>query len=424
MTVVLISLLIGITLILVLQFWFGFSARPIVRALIQSQAVFWFLAFILRPLYLVVNQPTSPIYLGDTRLVSLGYSEVLTPVLVIIAVGQLAFLLTLILLRKKIINPKLPTEAVKDRFSGEAVSTAFFVWIAGLSLYLAGSTISSSSSPIFFLAACSGAGILLVFYERQTSFKSALVLPVVFVSCVVLGVVSASKAPVLAALLAVFMRTLLSNSSKLSFRKIVAYVAGSLGTFLVIQPIKGINTFFLVSEGSTDIGKLVSSTQISILERFDGAIAVVDAYVAGQGSWLSPVQYINRMLTMSLPRSLFGLGTDSPGQLWALEVRAQSNPIQRGVSLAVGPSADGYIVLGWVGVILFNVLLASFLVYACANFESLSPLKVVFFSVWIFGPQFFEQSLLNVASGFSRGIIICLACWLWLILRRSWSHKL
>lgn len=423
MTLGALSLLVGITLVLGFQFWFGFSTRPIARAIIQAQAVFWFLAFIYRPLYLLINQPTNPIYLGDIRLVSLGYEEVLTPVLSIIAVGQLVFLATLLMLRSRISTAKTPLEETKTGLKSEVVSAGFFTWIVGFALYLASFVLSSASSPIFFLAACSGAGILLVFYQRNPRPISALVMPLVFVTCVVLGIISASKAPVLAALLAIFIRSLRANSSKLNSRKFFAYVAGTLGTFLVIQPIKGINTFFLVSEGSTDIGKLISSTQISILERFDGAIAVVDAYVAGQGSWLSISGYLNRMLQMSLPRSLFGLGTDSPGQLWALEVRAQSNPIQRGVSLAVGPSADGYIILGWIGVILFNVLLACFLVYACINFESASALKAVFFSVWIFGPQFFEQSLLNVASGFSRGIIICLACWLWIVLRRSWLHK-
>lgn len=419
MNVTLVFLLLFITAVLAAQFRLGFSANVTARAIIQVQAVFWFLAFVCRPAYLLLNQPISPLYLGDTRLVSLGYQEALVPVLAIVAVGQISFLVTLVCIRKWIIQLKHPLASSARAVNLEVLSGAFVLWIGGTLLYLIGSAGYLGNSPLYFLGACSGAGILIVFYQKTASRKTTLVLPLVLTSCVVMGVVSASKAPVLAAVLALLMRAI-SSGSKLGFKQISTYVLGTLGTFLIFQPLKGIYTFSLVSGGSTSIRTLLESAQISILERFDGAIAVVDAYVVGQSNWLSPSQYAARFLEMSVPRSLFGLGVTSPGELWALEVRAQSNPIQKGVSLAVGPSADGYLILGWLGVILFNAALALFVVYSCRNFESNKPLKVIFFSVWIFGPQFFEQSLLGIATGVSRSAIICFVCWIWILLRRSW----
>jgi hypothetical protein len=422
LNITLIFLLVTITSILAAQFWFGFSTKSTARSIIQVQAVFWFLAFVYRPIYLLVEQPTSPVYLGDTRLVSLGYPETLIPVLAIVALGQFAFLATLFVFRKLISKPQNMEDSPTHAVNSEVLSAGFAIWAGGTILYLIGSAGYLPNSPIFFLAACSGAGILITFHQKSQTFKSKLVLPFVVVSCALLGVVSASKAPVLAALLALLMRAV-SAGAKLGLKKITGYTVATIGTFLILQPLKGINTFSLVSQGSTSILTLLESTQIAILERFDGMIAVIDAYVAGQGSWLSARDYTVRFIEMALPRSFFGLGTTSPGELWALEVRAQSNPIQKGVSLAVGPSADGFLVLGWAGVIMFNIALGLFIVYSCVNFESNQALKVIFFSIWIFGPQFFEQSLLGVASGLSRSAIICFICWLWILLRRSWQYK-
>lgn len=96
---------------------------------------------------------------------------------------------------------------------------------------------------------------------------------------------------------------------------------------------------------------------LPFFQRFDLLRAVTDAYYAGVGSWLTPLEYINEILSALFWN--FGFSGLNFGARWAKEVAALSNSGQAntGVSLSQGTAAEGWIIAGYPGIIIVTLTL-------------------------------------------------------------------
>ena len=167
------------------------------------------------------------------------------------------------------------------------------------------------------------------------------------------------------------------SKSKITIRQLLSVVLIGILLFPYIQEQKGIFTFSKIQSLLTSQGvKLpyAKSFALTLLQRFDGADSITDAYSAGAGSWYSPLEYVQIIFFKLIPNISFLVGDSfgentltsrSLGQLWNDQVRPQSLiNITRGVPVTYGPMAEGYalsgLLLGLSLCLIFGIIIRKF----------------------------------------------------------------
>lgn len=380
--------------------------RGTLRALLLIQAGYWMVSYVLRPLVLLVVQPTVATNdsLADPRLVALGYREVLTPVLGVVAFGLASYALLVVMYTVIWGRKRQPAES-SDHRRVAAISAALFA-VGMAARIILGAGMSGTLVGVAAWVATAGAIGLLVYWRSATRLNTWAVLGVVVASQLWWTIESGSKTPAIAVVVALIIRVSLSGTVRAVLWMVGSATAVLILSFPILQSIK--------------IGENAGEQQIvderypfllqpllPLIRRFDLVSAMTDAYFAGPGSWLDLREYANQALLGLVP-DVFGVLTKTnAGLLWARDVRAQSLVgANTEVSLADGFIAEGY-VLGGTGMVLLEALLlfAAVLVVARA-LDS----KTVIWSVWamllLSFPILFERGSLGLFETVTRALLI------------------
>lgn len=374
--------------------------------LLIAQAVFWCLSFVLRPLFLIVVHPSDSTLLADPRLAANEYSYVMTQVLWLSLLGVFSYVVALSLLYVRQVR-----RGQRDRTSNAhlSMSSREIVW-AGVGLWAIGwigrwSILSGSGSFLEQLSPMAVTGAVLLILGVRSKSRTSPAVGAVLALEVIWSLNFESKAALVLPVMAICLRWILLDRVRQLLRALPVVVVGLLAGFFGIQSIRGILTSSHVDEISVAVGgNPFAAYIVGLLQRFDGFSSVTDAVYLGAGNWLSTGEYLSRVLSNMVPK--FGatqLGT--VGQLWTREVRAVSVPTQYlDVPIAAGPTAEGYAMWGYIGVILLNSLLAIMVVVLGRALVSHKTFAIIFSVSMAFNTGIFEIALQGWAGSINKSV--------------------
>ncbi len=406
-------------LMLVVQLRIARNVKGPLSVILTGQAVFWGLAYVARPAYLVIARPTTADELADSRMMGVGYAEALMHVLALVCAGQLVFtvavVLTLTLLPKHRVNFTPVTEGEPRAL----VYAAFTFWCVGWLFRLplaedfeAVSSIARSFAPI-------GGGMLILLVRDRRNSALPLVLVPVLLGEVVTALGEGSKTALIVPALALVLRWNRRGVPHLKRRLLLLGSLVLIG-FLIIQPLKGIDTAERVEAANPGpLGK-IQAQSVALIERFDGVSAVQDALAHGPNNWLSAPALLSRSVSYVVP----GMSEDvALGQRWTREVRTSSIPHQyQDVSLAAGSTAEGYALGGWPGVFVENGLMGIATVLLGIGLASRRPYSLLIACVFVFSTTLFELGALGMLQRVNRIILLSAVLLLILPFTRSFDR--
>ena len=397
-TVVLLALLAGL----------GRRTRGFVGVLVIAQALYFAVAFVLRPLVLVLVQPVprKGDVLADPRLAALGYSEAVPAVfaLVLTGLGLLAgayWCVSRVLPRRRG-DADRPALRLED---AELVVLLGAGWASRLAYLLVGGSVLTTFSALASLA-CGAA--LLRDLPGSTARHRRLWVLVPLVSEVAWSVLVASKAPVFAALLWLLVSR--AARGRISAKVVVPMLVGALVSFSVVQSVKTERGMLLRDAAAAAGYPSWSHPLLPVVHRFDLFSAATDAHLAGPGRWLTPAEVLDRLWRSLVPSQLLDEKPEQAGARWAVEVRGQSlEHSDTGVHLAEGPIAEGYVLAGTRGVVLevlFLVVLTTLVGLSLSSRRA----PFVFFAVLMTSqPYLFERGVLGMTEAVGKNLQVTVA---------------
>jgi len=156
-----------------------------------------------------------------------------------------------------------------------------------------------------------------------------------------------------------------------------------------------------------------------IANRFDLFTSVSDAYFAGKGALGGSKEFMELVTDSLFWNPSSGRIAQSYGQVWNQRVTSISLPDSKlsPVSLAQGPTADGWVWFGMKGVILVNLVFA-ISVLILGRLLSSGTLSSVFAMTIVGSNVLFEAGIIQLARLLNLGGKVFLAAWLFLILQR------
>lgn len=417
--------IVAMFFLLLVQLGLARRTLPAQSLLLGAQAIFWFLAFVLRPLYFVVYQPTTTPELADPRLMWTQYSDALSEVMWLCVAGQAVFVVTAFFIYKvsgasgKRARDGL-TPPLRYDWDPTVAGIATVLWLIGWVGRIAMSVGIQSLDSAFKIFGTVGGALLIVSYRGKSKRLTVAILCALILIEEVWAFSFASKAALVVPLLALALRWMLTERPGVIGRRVTALGLTALVGFLVIQPLHGVNTAQTVSASNTDEFAEVKGSAISVLERFDGLSAVTDAVFMGPATWMTLDQFLHRVLVNAVPTGPIEAKSASTGQQWTREVRAESNPNQYlDVSLAAGPTAEGYALAGMLGVAFENALLAAATMAAGSGIHSRRPHFVVFASTFAFSTILFEQGLFGLSATTNKALQLTICAYLLAVILRS-----
>ncbi|MDN4612582.1 hypothetical protein [Arthrobacter burdickii] len=398
---------IMVTLVALAISAFGMSAIP--RIIVIAQAIYWTISYVVRPLFLLAFQPNPPVRDGisDQRLSAGGYEDGVYEVLKPILFGLIVYMVLILLVSRYLSGKRFPLNSPSFvRSQGQTTLFALLIvvgWIfRGMSVVLGGSSLTSTMQ----LLAIVGCGGLIIYSPKRPRNGERMLLYAAIASEALWTFVSASKTPLIAAIIFVVMRFSIAGWT----RKRVAFVL--VAALVMIVGFASFQQFKLsqisadsVSDFSKSDYPRWSRPLLPIVQRFDQFSAVTDARLAGESSWLTGPEMITHAFGTFLPQTLSGEKV-SAGLLWNTEVRAYSlqDAEYSSVSLAEGFVAEGYVAGGYGGIaleaiwILVGLVLVSMLLAHGGVFSrSLGVLCIGF-------PILFERGFLGGVETISKGI--------------------
>ncbi|MDT0211476.1 hypothetical protein [Curtobacterium sp. BRD11] len=384
-----------------------------------AQVVFWSLAYVARPTYLLIARPTTTDELADSRMMGAGYAEALMNVLSLVCVGQLAFTVAVVLTLALLPRRRTTFSPVTEGEPRALVYAAFAFWCVGWLFRLPVAEEFEGLASIARSFAPIGGGMLILLVRDRRNSAFPLVLIPVLLGEVVTALGEGSKTALIVPALALVLRW---NRRGVPHLKRRLALLGSLVLigFLIIQPLKGIDTAERVEAVNPGpLGK-IQAQSVALIERFDGVSAVQDALAHGPDNWLSVPALLSRSVSYVVP----GLSEDvTLGQRWTREIRTSSIPHQyQDVSLAAGPTAEGYALGGWPGVLLESGMMGIATVLLGLAMASRRPYLLLIACVFIFSTTLFELGMLGMLQRVNRIILLSAVLLLILPFTRSFDR--
>lgn len=323
------------------------------------------LGHILLLTFRLVTQATNPVLLGDRRLidssVNLRYI-ILLNVLEFFCI-QFGYLVSQTVWRNK--HTSISTLPIS--INRALVGMTIIGWIGNIAALFGEKNLFSAFHPFEILATLwivSGFRLkdMHIFYPIFFG-TTHLVWAIFFFH---------SKSEAFVILVGVLIRILYYNPTKIKV-KISGISIMAVILFPFIQTQKGIETASAAQKLLTQEGSNYSALRsffIVILQRFDGADSITDAYLAGSGIWYNAYDYSKIVISKFIPNVSFLVGnyfgensekSISMGQLWNNQMRSHSVvDATLDVPVTYGPLAEGYaisgLVLGIVLCISFGIL--------------------------------------------------------------------
>lgn len=392
--------------------WLIRDAAPATRVLGSVLAVYFVLGFVLRPVVLLIVNP-SPRFadaLADGRLIQPDYSTGLVPVLTVALLGSCAFMFGTVLADRGRTDREAAGRDIPAPPTSALLALYALGWLGRSGVLAAGASgVTLTAAALAPIALCFGAlrGRWLIVHRN-------LLLAIV-AGEFVWSVLYRSKTPIFAAVLVIAIawlqrpRQARAATGKLVRRLVIAAVGIPFFAlaFLGLQSIK------VNERASQDLSTAdayyppVLRPALPVARRFDLLVAVTDAVGAGPYSYLSPAGFSSRLVVSLVPSQLVS-GKRSSGEDWNLLVRAQTLRVRPGVSLADGPAAEGYAVFGSFGVIFEGVVMGLALSVVAQVVTKGNNVLFGVAAYLISTGVLFERGLLGLAEGCGKGLQVAL----------------
>ena len=327
----------------------------------------FFLGHVVLLTYRLLTHATNPILLGDRRLVDPSLdinSIILLNILEFICI-EIGYVMSQIFWKGKFSS----IHSLPDSLNLALIGMSIMGWIGNLAVLTGRNNLFSAFHPLeslgtFWIVSGFRLKSMHIFYPIIFGL-SHLIWAIFFYH---------SKSETFVILIALLIRQLHFNARRIKF-KISGIVALSVVLFPFIQTKKGIETTSAAQTILSQNGSsypVIRSFFIGILERFDGADSITDAYLGGGGIWYNVYDYCKILLSKFIPNVSFLVGSyfgensensSSMGQLWNDQMRpiSISNVTSR-VPVTYTPLAEGYaisgIALGIVLSISFGILIS------------------------------------------------------------------
>jgi hypothetical protein len=327
------------------------------------------LGHILLLTFRLVTQVTNPVLLGDRRLidssVNLHYI-ILLNILQFFCI-QFGYLLSQTFWRNKHTSIRTLPPSINRALIGMTI----FGWIGNIAVEFGQNNLFSAFHPFEILGTLwivSGFRLKDMHIFHPIFFGTTHLIWAIFFFH--------SKSEAFVILVALLIRLLHVNPKNIK-AKISGIVIMTVILFPFIQTKKGIETASAAQTILTQSGSSYSAIRsyfIGILQRFDGADSITDAYLAGGGIWYNAYDYSKILISKFIPNVSFLVGdyfgensekSSSMGQLWNDQVRPHSVVnVTSDVPVTYGPLAEGYAISGLVlGILLsisFGILISKF----------------------------------------------------------------
>lgn len=394
-------LVFGLVIVLTALVAIGLRTRGILGALLLVQAGYWILSFIVRPLVLLIAQPTprfgDPV--ADNRLYRDGYPLSLGNVLTPILIGLFTYVVFMLFSARRAQGWGVRTHI--------SPTPLYAVLAVGWMFRFGQLALPSNSLLITFSFVGSVAvGGLILLTEKRPSTKLLLAL---VATEFLWSYLSAVKAPIFAAILWIAIRQLVDNR-KFPIKQLFWLLLAAAVSFIAVQNAK------------IAIGRLDDTSRIGdfypvplqpilpIVNRFDLLNAATDASYAGPSSWMSPGEALSYALQAFIPQQLSGIDKgENVGRLWGSEVSRLSRPDVTGQTfLAQNPAAEGWVIGGWTGTIAECLIVAAVVILTARFLHSKFMLPALLGLAVTSQPYIFERGALGIAEGFGKGIQVAL----------------
>jgi hypothetical protein len=384
-----------------LQLWLSSSFGAVANVLFKVQAIYWWLSFVARPLYLTAFTPGAGQVLYDFRMARLGYESTLLEALPIIVLGQGVFLGTLLALRPKF---KRAADEVKNRLIPmPLILLLTFLAIAWGARML---TLQGVGLPGFVMAFSHFAPAMAIAFWPRGSKGGIAAIAVIASGEFGWALIGATKTPILAVILAILIRVTIVGGSRYLRRWAIPAAVVVLGAFILLQPLRGIETTAQAeAQGQSGLEALAAT----VLERTDTLSPVVDAMLLPSRPWLSVEEYAESALTGMVPTGVH----EAVGVRWTREVKSYSFLAQyQDVYIASGVTAEGYAQGGLWGVAIENALLVMVTLLAARGLQSRTTPLAVAASVIVFDSAIYEGGLLWIAETGSGAVVAGSLAWI------------
>lgn len=335
-------ILIPLTLLLALRVRkLGLLQQRVFRAVI----VYFAISYVGRALYLLIvsPQPAAGSAIADARLMQPDYAGGLAAIAPEAAVG-LVVLLVSFYLASRLMGVMVGDLRPAPRVSW-AIACAVAIVVGWLLRSYLVATHDQASGLLGRLAvlptACIGVAIVCLDWRSIGWLHVTIWLAVAGEAFWALQ--TSSKTYVLAVALFLYLDP---TRPRFSWRVPLIAVTALGVAFVLIQPGK-------TSLPAEDYGGNAALTvPAEIVARFDLLHALTDAKSRGAGSYLSNSRFEQQLSDGWLPQSVFSTGKVASGLLWAEVMTGQAT-----THLATGPTAEGYAMYGWAGLIVWNLII-------------------------------------------------------------------
>lgn len=407
----------------------GVRRTGALRIILIGQSIFWLLAFVFRPIYLVIAKPSSYALLADPRLVTVDYKGPIDFIMSLVVLATAVYWLTILILgRFGVQNSFARLEQWRMLDRSRLVIVAAVLWAIGAIgrlLVLLGLTSLESALDPFAIA---GGALLIVFVGDRVKQALPLLVAVLVLVELLWSFSSGSKQDFLIPLLALIFRWFAVPGARRPPWRLVAVVAGLvLVGFFSLQALRGISNDIVQDVRIAATGSTLLAFGILLLERFDGFSAYVDAvYVRDVATWLSPPEYLGRVVYNLVPKGPWLPASEGTlGQLWTREVRTRSFGDQyQDVSLAASFGPEGYAVGGVSFLIVVSVVFALIVHTVGRAFDSARPVLIAFAAPVLFAPAMYEQGILGLAGLLNKGVQVALVTYLlWIVVGQLRSRS-
>lgn len=411
-------MLIYVTLALVTLLFFahialGVRLKGIIGIIYIGIGFYWLMAFSIRPWYWILEKPNSFALLGDTRLANADYGQPLIDVLWLVVLGESIFLaISYIVFRKRILADwdrsrfaQILLPLTSRKFLTSMSIFYVFGWIGRFSLFSDVAILGTALIPFGIVSAAT----LIIFskFWSQRFFPPhiAILVALEFFWAFSLG----SKASAFVPLVALACRwNVIPNRKSESWKYLALLPVVGAISFQSIQTQRGILNEEVSMARSENGANPLRGFLISVIERFDGAVAIVDAYAAQTISkWLTVNEYLERASLNLVPRGLFTSDLETVGQQWTREVVSQSKSFQyQDVSLASGFWAEGLALSGFAGLVTLAIIQSLFVSKVVSKVETGNVYWYLLLSFTIFSPALWEQGIMGGSAALGKGIQI------------------
>ena len=366
---------------------------PIVRRLLRASSVYFLITFVLRPAFLVVDNPVPSLTntLADQTLLTPTYMAGIQHIAPMIIADQACVILAVYLF-SMLVRRGL-------QFSDKLVVEPFPLILVYASCWacrlLSLTHLVGGGGPGVIVTRLAPMGTALMAYVVVTTAWRADDRMRVFVRWLIVGEVlwallDASKTPLIALFLAFYLEP---GRLRWSLRQVALSIVGVFLAFGVIQRLKP------GSEGSVSLDP--TAVFGDLLVRFDLLHATAIARNDGPGSYMSAGAALRTMLADLLPQQLSGTTRLSDGQEWAVVMEQAAS----GVALATGSVAEGFAIAGYAGIIASAIFVSFCTVLGARLIVSRSPSWIVLWVLYVVtSGAFFEQGPIGLVQTVSSGL--------------------